>query len=285
MVFPAVTTHKHMISGLVSNCWQTQLHDGSDLSALIEEAARRDYTFIELRQGSLGTFETAEGHIPEALRLGELPKQFPHVRFNIALSLAFLGQPIAEQDPLPDAGLRAATALAGTGAAHLRLVDLESSAVDRGLAVDNLVRLTREMERRSDGLVSVEHSRQPWDDFLTAFRSAREELGSCRDHLQICFDPCNLKISEPQRQVGSAAASLAAEEISMVHFKQSSQGQVLPELCSGDVDWQGECAALSQINYAGPALLEIAPSREFWLHSEISRDYVTQLVQHQSRSE
>ena len=97
-----------MRPGIVSNCWQVQLDRRVPLEDLIGQARHAGYFTVELRQGSLGSFES-NGGLPLCDRLAELPRRFPDVRFNPAMAVGFLD---------PHLPIDAQTRAAGIDAAH-----------------------------------------------------------------------------------------------------------------------------------------------------------------------
>ncbi|HIE96301.1 MAG TPA: hypothetical protein EYG03_26340 [Planctomycetes bacterium] len=263
-----------MIAGLVSNCWQTQLSAGEELEELIAEAERRKLRVIELRQGCLGSFESGDSNIPDVSRLSQLPQLFPSMCFNIAMSVPFLSPLSPASRTLLDAGRRAAVAVAGAGRPHLRLVDLESLFdVKPDLAHDNLVALAQSMAP-FDGILSVEHSGQQWHGFLRAFRSARETLGGQQDRLCICFDPCNLRMTEGSIDLASATRSLSLAEVSMIHLKQCRDDIVLTTVSEGGVDWRMIGQILNEMEYRGPALFEVDSKSDVWQRIQASQEYL-----------
>ena len=270
-----------MIDGIVSNCWQSQLAAGVSLEDLIAGASRRGYRTIELRQGCLGAFETANRE-PIAERLAEFPSMFPGVRFNVAIEQAFLSPERRIDDAIFAAGKWAAAAVAGETPPHLRLVDLATSnadwaSIDVREAVEDaaarIAGLTKVMIG-IDGVLSLEHARQSWRLFRFVFDAARKHLGRDANRLKICFDPCNLLFADDDTAPVTVTASLAPDEISMVHFKQRADGEIRPTLDSGDVDWNGVCAALIKIGYSGAGLFEIPPTENIWENLETSRDFL-----------
>ena len=262
--------------GLVSNCWHHQLAAGQELDHLIAEAARRELRIIELRQGCMGSYESGDPGIPDASKLAELPRRFPNMSFNIAMSVPFLRPLAAADSVLLEAGRRAAVAVAGANRPHLRLVDLESPFdVDRDLADRNLLELAQSM-KSCDGMLSIEHSLQEWDGLLQSFRSVRATLGEQKHRLRFCFDPCNLKMTEDTIDLASAVNCLSLDEISMIHIKQCRHQCVLPNVSAGSVDWKTVGDLLNKKAYRGPMLFEIASSPEVWTQISASRDYLAE---------
>lgn len=244
--------------GIVSNCWQHQLSHGEDLADLVAHAADElGLRYIELRQGSLGNYEDASRQ-PDPEALGTLPARFPHVRFNLAVELPFFSRPIPASDSARHRYLDAAAVLGG----HLRVVDLQalqpdpSSDPPHATAVSNLTALAAEL---SDGQLSVEHAVQPWTHFERAFRQTRAAASNVR----VCFDPANLWASGDGERALEITSSIPVSEVSMVHLKQRRGERVLPSYASGDVDWLPLLQSLTDRQYAGPFLFEIAPGPQF----------------------
>jgi sugar phosphate isomerase/epimerase len=263
-----------MTNGLVSNCWQHQLSAGVKLDELLTEAVRRKFQVIELRQGSLGEYESGASSLPDDTRLAELSERFPEMSFNIAMSVPFLRSLSSADTMLLNAGRRAALAVAGAGRPHLRLVDLVSPFdVNYELAHRNLVALAQSMES-INGMLSIEHSFQEWHGLLHAFRSARTALGERKARLRFCFDPCNLQMADEEIDVAAAARTLSSDEISMVHIKQCRDGSVLPDVSTGGVNWQSVGNALKDVGYCGPSLFELASSADIWGQLENSRRHL-----------
>lgn len=258
--------------GLVSNCWKVQLDSGIELDTLIADAIRRGLTVFELRQGSLGEYETGSPSVPQADRLAVLARRFPDVCFNVALSLPCLGGELTCEDSLFLAGRTAAIALANGQPPHLRLVDLQTrpeqcleSSVKA--AVSGLVELTEAMIE-VEGILSIEHSRQPWPWFGSVMHAARRRLGERSSRLRLCFDPCNLLLTEQVEEVASIVESVRPEDVSMIHVKQRRDGQVQPDVGDGDLDWLRLLETLCRRCHAGPVLFEIAPHVDVWANLE-----------------
>lgn len=246
--------------GAVSNCWQSQLVDGQPLENLIGRAVDElGFRHIELRQGSLGTFEDSD-RMPDADALACLSSQFPLVSFDLAVELPVFAEPVRQNDSRRQRYLEAAHALSG----HLRIVDLTPCpAFDvtndwLGMAAENLTSLANDL---SDGLVSIEHSIQPWSRFWPAFETARSK---CEATLKLCYDPVNLWLTGDGAQAGEITRSIPVESLSMVHLKQRRGDSTLPSFTEGDVDWLSQLSILADRNYGGPFLFEIAPSESAW---------------------
>lgn len=258
--------------GLVSNCWKVQLDSGISLDSLMTEAVRRGMTVIELRQGSLGEYEAGPTCVPQGDRLAELARRFSEVRLNVALSLPCLGGELSREDFLFLAGRSSAMALANGQSPHLRLVDLQTrpeqclaSSIES--AARRLVELTAAMIE-VEGVLSIEHARQPWSWFDSVMRAARRRLGERSSRLRLCFDPCNLLLTERAEDVVGIVESVAPKDVSMIHIKQRRDGQVQPNLGDGDLDWPKLLRMLRRRGHTGPVLLEIAPHAEVWSNLE-----------------
>ena len=254
-----------MIPGLVSNCWKVQLESGEPLEALIETAAERGYRAVELRQTCLGRFESRDGCVPDARALPELPESFPGIQFNLALAFPFLATGPTRDDSLFHAGLDAAAALAGRFAAHLRLVDLETSddAMDAagGESVADSLSALNDRAEQTGVLLSVEHAKQSWTRFRTVFERVRNEPDAAPT-LRLCYDPANLLLQPDAVDPAQVTQALDADELSMVHFKQCTGGVFLDTVCDGDIDWRRQVEGLQGIGFDGPALFEIHSTHE-----------------------
>ena len=266
------------VLGIVSNCWRTQLEAGVSLAELIAEAVRRGYRAVELRQTCLGDCETGDDHLPLAEALSELPDMYPGIRFNLAINVPCLQPGFSADDRVFTAGKWAAQAVAGDCPPHLRLVDLQTTAaqlsaagpVDTGRAIAKLARVVVEL----DGVLSLEHARQPWHGFRAAFDAARDDLARDADRLRLCYDPCNLLLGGDGVDPAGVTASLCADELSMVHGKQRRGDRGLAVVTDGDIDWAAQAAALTNIGYRGPILFEVEPHEDIWQNLDVSCRYL-----------
>ena len=274
--------------GLVSNCWKVQLEAGIELDALIAEAERCGLSAIELRQTCLGAYEAGPNCVPNAARLADLPQRFPHIQFNIALSLPCLSGDLSPDDPMFVAGKNAAVALAGQHAPHLRLVDLQTrpeqcttDAIAR--AAQNLAELTQSLIAIG-GLLSIEHARQSWRWFSAVMTATRQRLGHNANQLRLCFDPCNLLLTEAVPAVEAIVESVTPEEVSMIHIKQRRDGQIQPDVAEGDLDWPSQLNVLVRRGHTVPILFEVAPHADVWRHlNDAKQTYFTEHVHEKSR--
>ena len=258
--------------GLVSNCWKVQLDAGMPLDSLIDAAQQRSLAVIELRQGSLGEYESGPTCVPQADRLAELASRFSNVRFNIALSLPCLGGELSPKEPLFLAGRRAAVELANGQPPHLRLVDLQTrpeqcSESSVAAATRGLVELTEAMIE-VDGILSIEHARQSWPWFDSVMNEARRRLGERSSRLRLCFDPCNLLLTERVENVTGIVESVEPSDVSMIHVKQRRDGQVQPTVGDGNLDWAGLLDLLRGRGHTAPVLFEVAPHVDIWSNVE-----------------
>ena len=268
-----------MILGVVSNCWRVQLRAGMPLEALIDEAERRALRVIELRQTCLGSFESQNDFIPDVAALERLPSRFPETRFNIALVLPFLSPLTQPDNPVFQAGLEAAHAVAGQATPHLRIVDLQTTDTDvRSIGIDEVARgvATLSAEAASRGvLLSVENSIQPWTLFRRVFDGARRD-STANARVRMCYDAANLRIQPERVDPTAVTRSLRAEELAMIHFKQWDRGRFLECVCDGPIDWRSQIAALAQIGPDVPGLIEIESTEDVWNRIEFSRRYLAE---------
>lgn len=276
--------------GLVSNCWKMQLDAGTSLNRLIEQAVAESFRFVELRQGCLGDCEDSETRLPHADSLQKLAQNFPEITFDLAVELPVFSEFIDVSSEMVEALLLGALALsANQRPAHLRIVDLVSRDVPRKRlaadtanstfsledVVDSLLNLKAQLP---EGIVSVEHSFQPWSRFRQVFEAAGSQRNSSRDSVKICYDPCNLWLTNDGENANEITEQLPVEWLSMVHLKQRVGGSISTRLEQGDVDWVRQLELLSRANYSGPFLFETAPSDDVWKRLHDSRDYLASII-------
>jgi sugar phosphate isomerase/epimerase len=260
--------------GVVSNCWQFQLAEGQRLEELIKRATQVfGFRQIELRQGALGAFEDSD-RTPNAEMLADLAARFPGVSFDLAVELPVFADPVGREDSRRRCFLEAASALSG----HLRIVDLTPCSIVEpsddwlAMAVENLTSLASDLP---DGLVSIEHSLQPWSLFWLAFERAWSRN---RDNLKLCFDPTNFWLIDDGNQSLEITQSVPVESLSMVHLKQRRGDSTLAEFTDGDVAWRSLLQIFCDRNYAGPFLFEIAPSSSVWNELASGLEYLDNLL-------
>ena len=272
--------------GLVSNCWKVQLGEGASLSELVAQAADEGFRFVELRQGCLGECEDSDSRLPLADRLTELAERFPEITFDLAVELPIFSESIDASSAAVDTMLRSAKAIsAHSHPAHLRIVDPVSKTVPSKRTaddevgstfrpqdvVDSLANLKAEL---STGIISVEHSFQPWAGIRTLF----EVANSSDINVRLCYDPCNLWLAGDGDEADEITASLPADWLSMVHLKQRVNNSVTSRLESGKVDWSRQLDLLNRAKYAGPFLFETTPCEDVWECLRDSRDYLASIV-------
>ncbi|MHC4879033.1 MAG: sugar phosphate isomerase/epimerase family protein [Planctomycetota bacterium] len=259
--------------GVVTNCWQHQLADGQPLEDLIARAINDfGFQYFELRQGSLGAFEDSD-RVPQASLLRNLAHRFPQAHFDLAVELPVFSAPFDRDD----VRLKQSVDAAGF-CAHLRVVDLmalhQPSLSDNWLEMvaTNLGGLASDLQ---GGVLSVEHSCQPWSLFWPAIERVRQESGS---NVRLCFDPTNLWLTDDGADAVQITDQVPVESLSMVHLKQRSGSTPLTSFASGDVDWPPLLTSLLDRSYDGPFLFEIAPSESVWSELTASVDYLEKLV-------
>lgn len=272
--------------GLVSNCWKIQLDSGTCLAELVQQAVKEGFRFIELRQGCLGECEDSESKLPFADSLQKLARQFPEITFDLAVELPVFSKSIDANSSTVEAMLQGASALAENGhPAHLRIVDPVSkvvpgdssaeekisSALNLRDVVDSLSNLKAKLPC---GIVSVEHSFQPWAGFRNLFEAAN----STEVTIQLCYDPCNLWLTGDGDNADEITARLPVDWLSMVHLKQRVGSSVSTRLEQGEVNWPRQLKLLNDARYTGPFLFETTPSEDVWECLRDSRDYLASIV-------
>ena len=261
-------------TGVVSNCWRVQLEAGEAIEKLIGQTLETGFRYIELRQGCLGDCEDdADNPIPE--RLDRLTSSFPEATFNLAMQLPVLTRPGEVSAGQRSLAVEAAQATRGSNrGGHLRLVDLESPAIDHAdfdTTRDVVVELAASLP---DGVVSIENSIQPWAVFRSTFERLRESVPD----LRLCYDPCNLWMPGDGDQAGSITDSIPIEWYSMVHFKQRRGNDVLTTLTDGDVDLSAQARLLTEAGYHGPLLLETTATEDVFESFRISLENLEALM-------
>ena len=275
--------------GLVSNCWTMQLDAGVRLNRLIEQAVAEGFRFVELRQGCLGDCEDPQTRLPHADALKKLAQGFPEITFDLAVELPVFSEFIDVSSTMVESLLLGALALSTNDRpAHLRIVDLvsrdvpaERSATDppnTDFSLEDVVNSLLNLEGQLPaGIVSVEHSFQPWSGFRRVFEAADSRSGSSRDSINICYDPCNLWLANDGENSNEITGQLPVEWLSMVHLKQRVRGSISTRLEPGDVDWARQLGLLINAGYTGPFLFETAPSEDVWECLRESREYLASI--------
>ncbi len=98
--------------------------------------------------------------------------------------------------------------------------------------------------------------------------AARRRLGERSSRLRLCFDPCNLLLTERADEVANIVESVQPEDVSMIHVKQRKDGQVQPDIGDGDLDWPRLLETLRLRGHVGPVLFEVAPHVDMWANLE-----------------
>ena len=254
--------------GIVSNCWQLQIADGTPLEQLVERGLDVGLRWFELRQGSLGDCETPQ-RIPIPDRLTALAARFPEAAFSLAVEMPLITGLSQIDDPFAEKCIAAAAGLASAStdaSPFLRIVDLTGDTVATGQHRSNSLAAFSQLEamlqtHSPSAVISLEHSIQPWPEFRRFFDDARRVID-----LQLCFDPCNLWLCDSQPSVSEILDSVPVAQIAMLHVKQRSAESpvILPGLTpdgsdSGCVPWPSVIQQLQQSGFPGPVLLETAP--------------------------
>ena len=252
-----------MIYGAITNSWRNQLDD-TDLADLIAEAQARGARHIELRQTCLAAAETGEGDDwrPDLEALAAVVHRFPGLTFDLAVALPCLTTDIDPQGGLFQSQLEAAR-LVGAGQPHLRTVDPAASATpwesgaDVAQPAGRIVPLVREAARQGV-IFSMENSGQPLRAMARLVQAARSQLTASEgQYLGLCPDPANQLRRHPDSQPLDELASLPADYIKIVHFKQARDGVAIGSVDDGDLDCRAMRRILQGKGYDGPAVMEI----------------------------
>ena len=267
--------------GLVSNVWSVQLAAGEDLADLVAAAADRGYRVIELRQKSLGGYESAPDHLPDVAALAALARRFSEMRFVAAYEVPFLDPDTGPSHRCFEAAVSVARAVAQERQPHVRLVDLSTtaeqlSACGPDAAGHTIARLAAALAN-DDTLLSVENAWQPWPLLAAAIAAARTELGTAAGRLRVCFDPCNFAFIPEPTDAAAVLASLAPAQVGMLHFKQRRNGRLEPTVGAGDVDWPRLIPVIVARGLFGQALFEMAGHERLWHNLERSSAYLQDL--------
>lgn len=270
-----------MLLGLVSNVWSVQLAAGADLADLVADAAERGYRVIELRQKSLGGYESAPDHLPDVAALAALARRFPETRFVAAYEVPFLQPQTGPCHRYFEAAVNVARAVARGRQPHVRLVDLSTTAAQLAAcgpnAAGHTIACLAAALADDDTLLSVENAWQPWPLLATAIAVARSELGSAAGRLRICFDPCNFAFIREPTDAAAVLASLSPEQVGMLHFKQRQSGSLQPVVGTGDVDWPRLIPVIVARRLFGQALFEMAGHERLWHNLARSSAYLQRL--------
>lgn len=267
--------------GLVSNVWNVQLARGEDLCDLIGTAARHGYRVIELRQKSLGRYESPESALPDVKALGALAVRFPEVHFIAAYEVPFLNPGTTPNDEGFAAAVRLARATALGRRPHVRLVDLsttpEQAAAWGSTASGHTIARLAAAVGTDGGILSVENSRQRWPLLAAAVDTARAKLGSGADRLRVCFDPCNFAATGDPTDPADVYAALTPEQVGMLHFKQRRAGRLDVTVGEGEVDWPRLVPLIVARRLFRQGLFEMASDLRLWEHLAHSSSYLRRL--------
>ena len=267
--------------GLVSNVWNVQLARGEDLGDLVGTAARHGYRVIELRQQSLGRYESPDTALPNVKALATLAERFPDIHFVAAYVVPFLDPGTTPDHPYFAAAAELARAVANRRAPHVRLVDLRTSAEQLAgwgpaLAGRAIARLAASLGA-DNGILSVENSRQPWPLLSAAVDAARGELGARAERLRVCFDPCNFAAAGDPTDPADVYEALTPEQVGMLHFKQRRAGKLDVTVGEGEVDWPRLVPLIVARRLFRQGLFEMASDLRLWEHLEHSSAYLHRL--------
>lgn len=252
-----------MIYGAITNSWRNQLDD-ADLGDLIAEAQSRGARHVELRQTCLGAAESGEGDAwrPNLETLAGVVVRFPNLTFDLAVALPCITTDIDPKGGLYRSQLEAAR-LVGRGQPHLRTVDPGASDTpwatpdDVAEATARIVPLVREAARQGV-IFSMENSGQPLRSMALLVQEVRARLTDAEgQYLGLCPDPTNQLRRHPDSYPLDELASLPADYIKIVHFKQARDGVAIGSVDDGDLDCRSMLRILHGKAYDGPAIMEI----------------------------
>ena len=254
-----------MIYGAITNSWRNQLDD-AELGDLIAAAQDHGARHVELRQTCLGLAESGEGQDwrPRLTALADVVVRFPELTFDLAVALPCITTDIDPQGGLYQSQLEAAR-LVGGGSPHLRTVDPGTpdtaweTADDVAEAAGRIVPLVREAARQGV-IFSMENSGQPLRSMALLVSEARAQLTESEgQYLGLCPDPTNQLRRHPDSEPLDELASLPADYIKIVHFKQARDGVAIGSVDDGDLDCRAMRRILQGKAYDGPAIMEIPP--------------------------
>ena len=203
------------------------------------------------------------------------------MRFVAAYEVPFLDPDTGPRQRYFEAAVGVARAVAPDRQPHVRLVDLSTTAEQLAAwgpaaAGHTIARLTAALAD-DHALLSVENAWQPWPLLEAAIISARSELGTAAGRLRICFDPCNFTFIQEPTDAAEVLASLAPEQVGMLHFKQRRNGRLDPVVGAGDVDWPRLVPVIVARRLFGQALFEMAGHERLWHNLERSSAYLQRL--------
>ena len=241
---------------------------------------------IELRQSSMGEYEEGAGEDwrPATDKLGRLARTFPAVSFNLAIACPCLTEGLAPSSPFFQASLEAARVLGGASSPMLRMVDLArfdspwETEGDVSPAAASVAALADEAARHEVRLF-LENSGQPIRSMELLVTEARKAMTvESVPYLGLCVDSINSMRADPGSDPVAEIETLPRDHISMVHFKQTRDGQPQPTLGEGDLDYPRLLKVLETKGYDGLAVLELPATEEVFDHFRESVDYLKALM-------
>ncbi len=273
-----------MILGTNTRSWAEHLYT-TEMPRMVERARRRGVDHIELCQGYMGQFEEGAGDDwrPSVDKLARLVRTFPLLSFNLAIEFPYIsGEPDAAS-PLFQSSLEAARTL-GAATPRLRLVDTSEfdkpweKVEDIAAIASGVARLAREANGL-DVRLCMENSGQPLRAMSLLVEGARaalapEEAGN----LGLCVDPVSSIRSGASSDPDTEMKTLPLDYLSMVHIRQTRDGQPHPSLAEGDIDWSSLVKVLKSKGYSGLAIVEVPPVAESFELLKDSVDYLKGLM-------
>ena len=273
-----------MILGATTRSWAEHIYT-TELPRMVERARRRGADHIELCQGYMGQLEEGAGDDwrPAVDKLARLVRTFPLLSFSLAIDFPYLSREPNPTSPQFQAYLEAARTL-GAATPRLRLVDRSSfdkpwekveelSSIAAGVA-----QLVQEATRRGVRLC-MENSGQPLRSMALLVEGARaalapEEAGN----LGLCVDPVNSMGADAASDPFAELETISPDYISMVHIRQTRDGQPHPALADGDLDWTRLLRVLEGKGYGGLAIVEVPSGAEAFENLKDGIDYLQVLV-------
>ncbi len=274
-----------MILGAITNSWAEHIFT-ADLLRLVARVQRRGAGHIELRQSFLALYEEGEGDEwrPVKDKLARLVRTFPLLTFNLAVAYPCLTRDSDPDAPKFQASLEVAKVVGSATTPRLRLVDTAAfeepweKSGDLPSAALGVAELAREAARNGVHLC-IENAGQPIRSMGLLVREARRSMpeneASC---LGLCVDPINSMRADPDGDPIAEIEALPPDYISMVHFKQTRDGQPHPSVDDGDLDYLRLLRVLKDKGYEGLAILEIPPTERAFDNFGESVEYLGRLM-------
>ena len=99
-----------------------------------------------------------------------------------------------------------------------------------------------------------------------------------RRHPGTAVDPCNFAFTGDSTDAGAALATLAPEQVGMLHFKQRRAGKLDVTVGEGgEVDWPRLVPLIVARRLFRQGLFEMASDLRLWEHLERSSEYLHRL--------